>query len=863
MSARQNGVANRPQSADGESLPDDVFQDDDDNTETPPTPTPPTSSTSPPKPLRVSGSGGIAAFLNKNTKKIREIGKRPSSESETASPTSLSKGSSKSSSKSTSDSKGGGGRRWSFKGGKAKRQQSVPVDVNLAGSGRVRSPSSGVSSSLGTRQPAENGSVTGLTSNESCLSSSSSVSPQPSSHSNDTSIQDDSYDSSSFETKPTDRPHPPPPASSSGGHSSVLDLETVHEGVETNPESKHGKASPPHKPTTSSGSNNESKPSPMPRQQQRPKLYSDSQVLAEGSKSGGRSKSRDGNDSGSSKRGVDTLERENILLREQLKLLKGQNVKLKKENKEYRSKLRNSGEWDIPSSPSSYSESVSPYVTSPRDSPQYSEESSRLPSESPSHEVLESGQAVSPSVGLHQPASPSAGNSSRSNREVTTCTSNRESSEAVPLRQDNQRLEKEEVDGSELKDEPVSLPLSGGIGRGVVTSPQSGLRPSSVPSTFTSKPKPIPIPRSVTVNTGGSGDIVKATDGKVTHGFSPDGKSLKSEAITSPKQVELDSPVPKPESPVPKPRPATTRTQVGVESSGGVDKESEKPQGKSDLKEKDKLVARQTLQSLLPVGTKQPTTSKPTPIPRSSATKEQSSLQKSTGATSPVKVVGMVTLGERTVSPEKVPAKSSSVKTEGESKEPAPSDVSPSAIRTSVSPITKPLPPLPTKGNVTVSAATPPKGGVVVTSPPSTATAAGGKDQSGSASPGVTKTTTTRLGTGYKKITIQSDTSWINRRKATENEHTDGASEVPASGVPSLSQQSASTSGSSTPTAGSQSPATGRPVAPYRSHTILPGPSPTTSKTSLLSPGMTSSSSGTCIGFTCPCTCTCTLQEKV
>ena len=91
----------RSQSSDGESLPDDVFHDDSSTGGVggaSVAQAPPTSSQSPlPKPPRVGGgSRGIASFINKNSKKIREISKRTSSDSEM-------EDSLKESSKSTSD----------------------------------------------------------------------------------------------------------------------------------------------------------------------------------------------------------------------------------------------------------------------------------------------------------------------------------------------------------------------------------------------------------------------------------------------------------------------------------------------------------------------------------------------------------------------------------------------------------------------------------------------------------------------------------------------------------------------------------------------------------------------------------------
>ena len=260
MSTQQNGINNsRSQSSDGESLPDDVFHDDTTvgvaSSQTPPT----TGSTPPPKPLRVGGSRGLANLIKKN----REISKRTSSESELTTPED-----SKESSKSTSESKGGGGRRWSFKGGKGKRQQSVPVDVHLAGSRKVEE--------LPGRP--ENGSLTG---NETRLSSSIPVSPQPPTH-----LHTSEATPTRDETTPTNNTqlHLPPPPSSSA-HSSTLDLETVHEHkFESSLESKPGAGKPcPTSRQFVAGKSSESKPSPKPRgggKQGRGKLFSDSQVLA-------------------------------------------------------------------------------------------------------------------------------------------------------------------------------------------------------------------------------------------------------------------------------------------------------------------------------------------------------------------------------------------------------------------------------------------------------------------------------------------------------------------------------------------------------------------------------------------------------
>lgn len=259
--SHQNGITNsRSQSSDGESLPDDVFHDDSamggTSGQTPPTPdltTPTTSSVPPPKPLRVGGSRGLANLI----KKSREIGKRTNSESELATPEG-----SKESSKSVSDSKGGGGRRWSFKGGIGRRQQSVPVDVTMTESTKVN---------VSPNRPENGEDRTGLT------RLSSSVSPQPpTTHASEAAPTQE-------ETTPTNntRLHPLPP-SSSAHNINTADLETVHEGFTL--ESKPGtndKSSPDSRKFVA-GKVGESKPSPQPRgygKHARGKLYSDSQVL--------------------------------------------------------------------------------------------------------------------------------------------------------------------------------------------------------------------------------------------------------------------------------------------------------------------------------------------------------------------------------------------------------------------------------------------------------------------------------------------------------------------------------------------------------------------------------------------------------
>ena len=264
MSTHQNGISNsRSQSSDGESLPDDVFQDDSTTggarSPTSALTTPTASSSPPPKPLRIGGSRGLANLI----KKSQEIGKRTNSESELATPEG-----SKESSKSTSDSNGGGGRRWSFKGGKGRRQQSVPVDVNLTRGTKVDESSS---------RSENGGDTTGFTGPETSSSRSVPVSPQPpTTHASEATPTRD-------ESTPTNntRLHPLPPSSST--HSNVVDLETVHEesALESKPGADDGKSSPPSKKFIA-GKASESKPSPKPRgygKQGRGKLFSDSQVL--------------------------------------------------------------------------------------------------------------------------------------------------------------------------------------------------------------------------------------------------------------------------------------------------------------------------------------------------------------------------------------------------------------------------------------------------------------------------------------------------------------------------------------------------------------------------------------------------------
>ena len=968
MSTYVNGISNtRSQSSDGESLPDDVFHDD--TTVggaschlTPPT----TSSAPPPKPPRVGGSsGGIASFISKNSKMIRESSKRTSSESELEGADSSNMGS-----EVTSDAKGGGGRMWSFKGGQGARQQSVPVDVHLAGSRKIDPP-----------MRKENGSTTSFTGNDSCLTSSMSVSPQP--------LQTDEA-----ETTPTNSVglHPPRLATSSSTHSSTLDLETVHEGVESTPPTdvpppKPGRKSPSNRKVLSgTPSGSESKPSPKPRHQQkqpRTKHYSDSQVFTDNSKSSKASKEEDDNGtSAKKKKGPDTLERDNMLLREQIKLLKGQNKKLKKENKKIKSKLEDSGEWDLPTSPSTQSESATP-----SESPQSSRVSSRVPSESPSREVPERTR-------LQKSESPPLSGPLKKEVENVTSGKGSSTSDAKEL-EESVKEEGEDLNIDEANDVPGSLPVSG-----VKTGAGAGIRSSSVPSMFTAnKPKPIPIPRSGTVSVSACSDVVKANEDRTTHGFVLKRKNTDIDALPSNVEtVKLESDVAKPDSPVPKPR--------GVKSPPCDDinqdrKESEKaPElgGNNDsnkAKEKEKLKAIKTLEILLP-HTHKPTPAKPTPIPRTMSAREEETAKKEplmprAASTSPVRKVGTVTLGsvvaknatipedQATVEEEEegsfeanegvkeergsrsgegrgkerdvMTRSSSDVRTVGEtskdssvkvdsdedertasmtsnqsftsstssvkvsmpitkplpptpmgiSKPPPPATASstakplPLTLPTNSKPLpltpptitkpptstpssssakplpptptssnkplpltpptitkplppapyasssakslppasssTKPLPPTPIKVGVSSSSATPLPS---ITSPPPSA---GVKELSGSISP---KTPTTRSTvTGYKKVTIQADTSWLNRRKHVDKETTDGSNLEPP---PTPGGASRGTNrppgGSVSSTSGSQSPATSRSHAPYRSHPILPGPSPTSGK-AFLSPGTT------------------------
>ena len=306
------------------------------------------------------------------------------------------------------------------------------------------------------------------------------------------------------------------------------------------------------------------------------------------------------------------------------------------------------------------------------------------------------------------------------------------------------------------------------------------------------------------------------------------------------------------------------------------------------------LKARKLLENVLP----HPVSSRPTKpsiLPRSMSAREEEGLkpevpllQRATSS-SPIGKVGTVTLGDNKsqISPGKQPGKSSAsdekIEDDGEEVDekaasmtssntsstssitktsplpiakplpPPPFSSSSSATKplppTPSSSVPKPLPPTPLSSSVpkplpptpspSSSSATkplPPKPIKMSTSvppspPPSVLSA--GKEKSGSISP---KTPTNRIVAGYKKITIQSDTSWINRKKETSgHECTDHPLET-------STQSTGSVGGGSVTTPTSvQSPGPGsanRPHAPYRSHAILSGPSSGSSgsKTSLLSP---------------------------
>ena len=612
-----------------------------------------------------------------------------------------------------------------------------------------------------------------------------------------------------------------------------------------------------------------------------------------------------------------------MLLREQIKLLKGQNKKLKKENKEFRHQLQDSGEWDGPttSSSTSQSESVSSCVVSPRDSLPSSKDSSRVPSESPSHHLEEGTMSSSSEMTrLRHSLSPSVATASGGKSEGL-----------AEVRSDEKSLAIEgEVDNDEIRDVPGSLPSSSGMGASAKASSQNGFQPSSTPATFTSKSKPIPVPRSTALSVGGASDVVKANEGKVTRGFLMRVHSLDSTPSSGVKTVKLESFVPKSENPVPKPRVVTNRSQVVTEGgdilskqgSGDSNKVKEKekshlgnedrerPDNSNEVKEEmdveksddsnketeEKILkARKLLENVLPHTSSQRPT-KPTILPRSMSAREDEGvkievplLQRATSS-SPIGKVGTVTLGDKgSVFPEKQPGKGTAgaekIDEDGEEQDERAASMtslnksvtsSTSCInRTSPSPITKPLPPTPsssvpkplpptpslssvtkplpptplsssvpkplppTPSPPSSSSATkplPPKPIKMSTSvppspPPSALTT--GKEKSGSISP---KTPTTRIVAGYKKVTIQSDTSWINRKKESSgHECTDHPLET-------STQSTGSTGGGSvtTPTSVQSPGSVNRPHAPYRSHPILPGPSSGSggSKTSLLSPGM-------------------------
>ena len=608
--------------------------------------------------------------------------------------------------------------------------------------------------------------------------------------------------------------------------------------------------------------------------------------------------------------GRDTLERDNMLLREQVKLLKGKYKKLKHETKEYCSKFQDDGECDIIlSTSSSQSESVSSCVVSPHDTPPSSKGSSRVPSESPSHEETTSSERTR--LHVRQSLSPPNGNSSGSKSEggVASVKSEERSNLRLPL---ERQVEEREVDNDEIRDVPGSLPSSSGVGIGAsaTAGSQNGFQPSSVPATFTPKSKPVPVPRSTTLSVGGASDVVKANERKVTHGFLMRGQSLDSVPSSTVKTVKLESFTPKSESPVPKPRVIANQSQVatvgdskneqGSNDNSNKMKEKEKSQAeeKTDKegaddsnkeKEKEKLKAILTLQNLLPHTQR---STKPTPQPRSLSAREADDGVKKevlipprATSSSPIGKVGIVTLGEKgPVFPEKQPGKGSIEETDGDEDERAVSMTSSTSSVNKTSPlssITKPLPP-PPSSSVTKPLPSTPSSSIpkplppvplsssvpkplpptplsssvpkplpptpsssttkplpptpikvdVATPPPATLSAVGGgKEKSGSTSP---KTPTSRLVTGYKKVTIQSDTSWINRRKEAQHESTDHPLET-------STQSTGSASGSVTTPTSIQSPGTNRSHAPYRSHPIMPGPSTASgggSKTSLLSLGV-------------------------
>ena len=641
-----------------------------------------------------------------------------------------------------------------------------------------------------------------------------------------------------------------------------------------------------------------------------------------------------------------------MLLREQVKLLKGQNKKLKKENKEFRHKLQDNGEWDGPtvSSSTSQSESLSSCVVSPRDSPPTSKDSSRVPSESPSHLLLqhphheESRMSSSERTRLRASLSPpiSAANVSYG----STSEDLRSDERSLALeKMETDTTEEREIDSEEVRDVPGSLPSSSGTGASATAGFQNG---SSFPATSASKSKPIPVPRSTALSVGGASDVVKANEGKVTRGFLMRVQSLDSVPSSSVKTVKLESFVPKPESPIPKPRVVANQSQVVTDSIGGSsvdsnkEKEKEISQHQSEDRERtddsneakvgrdiensddsnkdteEKISkARKLLENVLPH--QKPT--KPSILPRSMSTREDEGtkievpvLQRATSS-SPIGKVGMVTLGDKSpISPGKYPGKSEKIEEDKQEQDekatsmtssnvsitsstssgsktspsaitkplpPPPSSSSSSATKplpptpsssssvpkplppiplpSSSSPsVTKPLPPTPLSSSVpkplpptpsppssSSSSATkplPPKlikmSSSVPPSPPPMA-AAVGKEKSGSISP-KTPTASTRIVAGYKKVTIQSDTSWINRKKESSSgyECTDHPLET---STQSTGSTGGGGSGSVTTPTSVQSPGgVNRSHAPYRSHPILPGPSSGSSgsKTSLLSPGM-------------------------
>ena len=274
------------------------------------------------------------------------------------------------------------------------------------------------------------------------------------------------------------------------------------------------------------------------------------------------------------------------------------------------------------------------------------------------------------------------------------------------------------------------------------------------------------------------------------------------------------------------------------------------PQGKmkgnndsnNEVKANDRLVTSQKLQAQITVKV---TGSLPTK--ETDSKRKQPNVQNATNI-SPVKTVSTMTLGDESVSPKKRPPKFSNMKADGEKEEcrewtsssvSTASSSSSASTTTSLSSITKPLLPAtvsPTKADgekkkcrestsssvptasSSSSASTmrslpsitkplqpatvsPTKGSVAVT-----LAAAERKDQPGSVAP---DTSTTQLRGQYRKVTIQSDTSLINGRKATENESTDNANASITS-----SQQVLSAVGAGIPIR-AQSPASSQPQACY------------------------------------------------